>query len=151
MEKAATEEEFRDLFLTELDPDWRCKRDWLNQKRDLSDDTDEETRSNAVKSIAKYVVAMDFAENVLNLNGITIGEPIGGRLDDPLVNIPVNPQDCDPDEGNSEDEGQYHKVEGLAKPLSPISQFPPLVPECDLIQVEPVWVKRNEVFLQVYQ
>ena len=29
--------------------------------------------------------------------------------------------------------------------------FPPLVPECDPFWVEPVWVKRNEVFLQLYQ
>ena len=38
---------------------------------------------------------MDFAENVINLNDITLGEPIGGRLDDPLVDIHVDPRDFD--------------------------------------------------------
>ena len=33
VEKATTEEGFRDLFLTELDPDWRNKRDRLDQLR----------------------------------------------------------------------------------------------------------------------
>jgi hypothetical protein len=98
VEKATTEEGFRDLFLTELDPDWRNKRDRLDLKRRTTEEMDEETRKDIGKSFAGYIVALDFAENVLNLNDITLGEPIGGRLDDPLVSISVNPIDCSPDD-----------------------------------------------------
>jgi hypothetical protein len=95
VEKATTEEGFRDLFLTELDPDWRNNRDRLDQLRSSPDEIDEETRKEIAKSFAGYVVALDFAENVINLNDITLGEPIGGRLDDPLVDIHVDPRDFD--------------------------------------------------------
>ena len=98
VEKATTEEGFRDLFLTELDPDWRNTRDRLDLGKRSTEEMDEETRKNVGKSFAGYIVALDFAENVLNLNDITLGEPIGGRLDDPLVSIPVNPIDCSPDD-----------------------------------------------------
>jgi hypothetical protein len=98
VEKATTEEGFRDLFLTELDPDWRNKRDRLDQVRCSTDEMDEETRKDVAKSIAGYVVALDFAEKVLNLNEISFGEPIGGRLDDPLVDISVDPRDFDPED-----------------------------------------------------
>jgi len=98
VEKATTEEGFRDLFLTELDPDWRNKRDRLKPERCATEEMDEETRKDVGKSFARYIVALDFAENVLDLNDITLGEPIGGRLDDPLVSIPVNPIDCSPDD-----------------------------------------------------
>ena len=98
VEKATTEEGFRDLFLTELDPDWRNKRDRLKPERCATEEMDEETRKDVGKSFARYIVALDFAENVLDLNDITLGEPIGGRLDDPLVSISVNPIDCSPDD-----------------------------------------------------
>ena len=98
VEKATTEEGFRDLFLTELDPDWRNKRDRLKPERCATEEMDEETRKDVGKSFAGYIVALDFAENVLDLNDITLGEPIGGRLDDPLVSISVNPIDCSPDD-----------------------------------------------------
>lgn len=95
VEKASTEEGFRDLFLTELDPDWKNNRDRLDQLRSSSDEIDEETRKEIAKSFAGYVVALDFAENVINLNDITLGEPVGGRLDDPIVDIHVDPRDFD--------------------------------------------------------
>ncbi|HEX7444795.1 MAG TPA: hypothetical protein VF300_00245 [Methanothrix sp.] len=98
VEKATTEEGFRDLFLTELDPDWRNKRDGLDQARSSTDEMDEKTRKDIAKSIAGYIVALDFAENVINLNDINLGEPIGGRLDDPLVDIHVDPRDFDPED-----------------------------------------------------
>jgi hypothetical protein len=98
VEKATTEEGFRDLFLTELDPDWRNKRDRLDLERCATEEMDDETRKDVAKSFAGYIVALDFAENVLNLNDITLGEPIGGRLDDPLVDISVDPRDFDPED-----------------------------------------------------
>jgi len=98
VEKATTEDGFRDIFLNELDPDWRNKRDRLDLERCATEEMDEETRKDVGKSFAGYIVALDFAENVLNLNEITLGVPIGGRLDDPLVSIPVNPIDCSPDD-----------------------------------------------------
>ena len=98
VEKATTEEGFRDLFLTELDPDWRNKRNRLDLERCATEEMDEETRKDVAKSFAGYIVALDFAENVLNLNDITLGEPIGGRLDDPLVDISVDPRDFDPED-----------------------------------------------------
>ena len=98
VEKATTEEGFRDLFLTELDPDWRNNRDRLDQARSSTDEMDEKTRKDIAKSFAGYVVALDFAENVINLNDINLGEPMGGRLDDPLVDIHVDPRDFDPED-----------------------------------------------------
>jgi len=97
-EKATDEEGFRDHFLTELDPDWRSKRDWLNQETCKSEETDEKAVKDIAKSLAGYAIALDFAENVLDLNDIKLGEPIGVRLDDPLVSIPVDPRDCDPED-----------------------------------------------------
>jgi len=98
VEEATTEEGFRDLFLTELDPDWRNKRDRLDLERRSTEEMDEETRKDVGKSFAGYIVALDFAENVLNLNEISFGEPIGGRLEDPLVDISVDPRDFDPED-----------------------------------------------------
>jgi hypothetical protein len=98
VEKATDEEGFRDHFLTELDPDWKSKRDWLNQETGKSEETDEEAVKEIAKSFAGYAIALDFAENVLDLNDIKLGEPIGVLLDDPLVSIPVDPRGCDPED-----------------------------------------------------
>ena len=37
-----------------------------------------------------------FADSVISLNDIKIGEPVGDKLDDPLLDIPVNSSDYDP-------------------------------------------------------
>jgi hypothetical protein len=37
-----------------------------------------------------------FADSVISLNDIKIGEPVGDKLDDPLLDIPVNQRDYDP-------------------------------------------------------
>lgn len=98
VEKATDEESFKDHFLTELDPDWKSKRDWLNQETCKSEEKDEEAVKEIAKSFAGYAIALNFAENVLDLNDIKLGEPVGVLLDDPLVSISVDPRVCDPED-----------------------------------------------------
>jgi len=96
VEKGATQESFRDLFLTMLDPSWKDKREKFKELQDSSEEVDEDAGQDVIKSIAEWIVAMDFAENVLEINDIKLGEPMDGRLDDPLIRIPVNPADYEP-------------------------------------------------------
>jgi len=96
--EGATQESFRDLFLTKLDPGWKEKRDKFKELQDSSEEVDEDTRLDIIKSIAEWTLAIDFAEKVVEINDIKLGEPMDGRLDDPVINIPVNPADCEADE-----------------------------------------------------
>ncbi|MCK9405734.1 MAG: hypothetical protein M0Q47_04920 [Methanothrix sp.] len=96
LEKASNDEELRDLYLTELDPDWRTKRDRMNEK-DL-EEADEKTRDEIFESLAYSIVAMDFAKDLYNLNNLKVGEPAGDRLDDPVANIYIKPQEADPED-----------------------------------------------------
>jgi hypothetical protein len=96
LEKASNDEELRDLYLTELDPDWRTKRDRMNEK-DL-EEADEKTRDEIFESVAFSIVALDFAKDLYNLNNLKVGEPAGDRLDDPVANIYIKPQEADPED-----------------------------------------------------
>ncbi|VVB67995.1 Uncharacterised protein [uncultured archaeon] len=98
MEEGATQESFRDLFLTMLDPSWKEKRDKFKELQDSSEEVDEDARLEVIKSIAEWAIALDFAENVIEINDIKLGEPMGSRLDDPVISIPVNPADYEDDE-----------------------------------------------------
>ncbi|MDQ1312777.1 hypothetical protein [Methanothrix sp.] len=96
LEKASDDKELMDLYLAELDPDWRTKRERMNEK-DL-EEADEKTRDELFESLAYSIVAMDFAKDLYNLNDIKPGEPIGDLLDDPVINIHLKSQEVDPED-----------------------------------------------------
>jgi hypothetical protein len=98
IEKASTQDDFRDLFLSELDPNWRDIRDRFSPQADSSEYMDGKTPEEVGRSMAEYILALSFAEDVLNLNNITLGTPIGSSFDDPVVNIPIKHNDFNPDD-----------------------------------------------------
>ncbi|MCX6677049.1 MAG: hypothetical protein NTU95_03780 [Methanothrix sp.] len=98
VEKASTQDDFRDIFLTDLDPDWREIRSRFSLLTDPTEDMDEMTPEEVGKCMAEYVLALSFAEDVLNLNNITLGMPIGSSFDDPVISIPVKRNDFDSDD-----------------------------------------------------
>ena len=98
VEKASTQEDFRDLFMGELDPNWREIRDSFRLQKDSSEDVDEKTPEEVGKSMAEFILALSFAEDVLNLNNVTLGMPIGSSFDDPVISIPVIHNDFDLDD-----------------------------------------------------
>jgi hypothetical protein len=98
VEKASTQDDFRDLFMSELDPNWREIRDSFRLQKDSSDGVDEKTPEEVGKSMAEFILALSFAEDVLNLNKIILGMPIGSSFDDPVISIPIRHNDFDPDD-----------------------------------------------------
>ncbi len=94
LEKAPLEKDIRDLYMTELDPEWRGKRERINELK--SKEADEETREELMKSLAFFIVAMDFAESLIDLNDFEPGAPIGDQFDDPVISINVDLKDVDP-------------------------------------------------------
>ena len=98
VEKASTQDEFRDLFMSELDPNWREIRDKFRLQADSSEDMDEKTPEEVGRSMAEFIFALSFAEDVLNLNKIPLAMPIGSMLDDPVISIPIRRNDFDPDD-----------------------------------------------------
>lgn len=98
VEKASTQDEFRDLFMSELDPNWREIRDKFRLQADSSEDMDEKTQEEVGRSMAEFIFALGFAEDVLNLNKIPLAMPIGSKLDDPVISIPIRRNDFDPDD-----------------------------------------------------
>ena len=59
---------------------------------------DEKTPEEVGRSMAEYILALSFAEDVLNLNKITLAMPIGSSFDDPVISIPIRRNDFDPDD-----------------------------------------------------
>lgn len=96
LEKAPLEKDIRDLYMTELDPEWLAKKERINKLH--SEEADEKTREELLGSLASFIVAMDFAESFLDLNDVKLGAPIGEQLDDPEVSIHVDPQEVDPED-----------------------------------------------------
>lgn len=96
LEKAPLEKDIRDLYMTELDPEWMAKRERMNELD--SEETGEETREELLKSLALFIVALDFAESFLDLNYVKPKAPIGDQLDDPVISIRVDPQEVDPED-----------------------------------------------------
>lgn len=96
----ATQENFEELFLRELDPLIMEKRDRIielsknpesfsPEERETLKFSSEEWISNAL-FISK---ASTFAGMVMSQNDIKIGEPLENKLDDPVVEIEVDPDD----------------------------------------------------------
>jgi 6-pyruvoyl-tetrahydropterin synthase len=96
----ATAENFEDLFLKGLDPLMMEKRDKIlalsedpeslsPQEQETLKFGSDEWMNNAI-SIAK---ARTFSDMVLDLNDIKIGEDVGSKLDDPIIEITIDPDD----------------------------------------------------------
>ena len=120
---SSTKEEFDESFLRELDPQMMEKRDKIlalsendegsigetseksndDSSEDASEDASEESESldfdtdSWLKFMLSSGKAQSFANSVLSLNEIEVGEPMGEKLDDPLLEIPVDPDDYDPE------------------------------------------------------
>jgi hypothetical protein len=97
-EKASTQDDFRDLFLGDLYPHWREVSSRFVLKADSKEEMDEKTLEDVSKSVGEYNLALCFAENILNLNNITLGIPVGSLFDDPIISIPVKRSEFDPDD-----------------------------------------------------
>ncbi|HUS75403.1 MAG TPA: hypothetical protein VMY43_05275 [Methanothrix sp.] len=99
----ATPENFEDLFLKELDPLMMEKRDRIlalsENPESLSPEEmeslkfgSEEWKDNALSTSRARI----FANMVLFANDVKIGEPFENKLDDPVLEIMVEPEDYDP-------------------------------------------------------
>lgn len=105
LSKKPNPDDFRDLFLTELDPGWVTRNEKfaeiIDNQSELpdegratdSDKPDDKLEDLDFKGIAAWVVAFDFALAVLSRNDIEPGEDVGDRLDDPILRIRVNEED----------------------------------------------------------
>jgi hypothetical protein len=96
----ATPENFEDLFLKELDPLMMEKRDKIlalsENSESLSPEEGEALKfgSEEWMNNALFISrARIFAGMVLSLNDIKIGEAIENKLDDPVIEITVDPDD----------------------------------------------------------
>ena len=96
LEKAPLEKDIRDLYMTELDPEWMAKRERMKELD--SEDTDEETKEDLLNSLALFIVALDFAESLIDLNDFEPGAPIGDKFDDPVISIHVDSKEVDPED-----------------------------------------------------
>lgn len=101
--RSTTQEEFEELYMKELDPTSMEKRDKILALCENSDNLSEDEKESLDFSSKEWMsfllrsgTATLFAKSVLSLNDIKIGEPVGDKLDDPLLDIPVNPRDYDP-------------------------------------------------------
>lgn len=102
--RTKTEEEFDELFMTELEPTMTEKRDKIMALSESPDSLSEEEKEalefNSTEWLGFLIrsgKAQVFARSVLSLNDIKIGEPVDNKLDDPLLDIPVNARDYDPE------------------------------------------------------
>lgn len=98
LEKASTQDDFQDHFLSELDPNWREIRSRFSMQADSTEEMAEMTSGEIGKSMAEYILALSFAEDVLNLNNITLLVPVANSFDDPIISIPVKRNNFDPDD-----------------------------------------------------
>ncbi len=102
-----TDKEFNDQFMNELDPSFEDKKKkMLLLKEDPESLTEEErnyisqSSNDWISDILKSIGSISFAKSVLDDNGIKIGDAFENKLDDPLLNIPVDPDDYDPQPEN---------------------------------------------------
>jgi hypothetical protein len=96
----ATAENFEELFLKSLDPLMMEKRDKILALSENPDSfSPEEVESlkfgsdEWMKNALSIARARTFSDMVIDLNDIKIGEDVGSKLDDPIIEITVNPDD----------------------------------------------------------
>jgi len=103
--EGAGAEEFTDRYISLLDPSWKEKREvmagFLEGDPDIVDEASgppEEMMGQAA-DLLKVLEAIHFMGNALELNGIEIEDGPRGELGpDPLLRIPIEPDEADPDE-----------------------------------------------------
>jgi hypothetical protein len=103
--KGAKPDDFKDSFLSELDPRWVNRKDRLAEiienlsaasdegRPAGSDNPDEKLDELDLKCITTSVIAFDFAVATISRNDIEPGEDVGDRLGDPILRIRVNEED----------------------------------------------------------
>ncbi len=89
LEKGANAETFEDLFLEEVVPGWKENLAKFRLIKESEAKADEESQDSLARIWAECIVAVDFAQKVIDLNEIEFGSPVGELLDDPLISIPV--------------------------------------------------------------
>ena len=101
--RSTTEEEFEELFMEELDPTMTEKRNKIQALSEDPESLSEAERESLEFNSTEWLgfllrsqEAKHFALSVLSLNDITIGEPLDNKLDDPLLDIPVDASKYDP-------------------------------------------------------
>jgi hypothetical protein len=100
--EGADAEDFTDRYLSALDPSWKEKKEetagLLEGGLDEGGGSPEETMERVADLLDK-LEALQFLDSALELNEIDVeGDPRGELGDDPLFRIPVDPDDCDPDD-----------------------------------------------------
>lgn len=119
LEKGAVDETFRDIYLNELIPNWNEKLEKFRAPRDppkemnegsvevgeisgdadeISGEADEEVQDDLLETMIESIVSIDFAEKVMDLNELEFGSPVGNLLDDPVISLPADPDDCGSDD-----------------------------------------------------
>lgn len=96
----ATHDNFEDLFLKELDPLMMEKRDKIlalsDNSESLSPEEEESLKFGSEEWMNSSLLvsrARIFSDMILSLNDIKIGEAIENKLDDPIIEISVDPDD----------------------------------------------------------
>jgi hypothetical protein len=107
LSRGAKPDDFRDLFLSELDPAWNERKDKLSEifkdPNALSDEElkdshemlSEKLSSSEQKTLYELISALDFALSTLSRNEIEPEEDVGDRLDNPIIRVKVDEQDCE--------------------------------------------------------
>lgn len=98
-------EEFTDRYLSLLDPSWKEKEDGMagfledgTVSSEGGDDSPEGMVERA-KDLLEMLEAIQFMGDALNLNDIEIGGEAGAQMgDDPVLRIPVDVDEVDPDD-----------------------------------------------------
>lgn len=98
----ATPENFDDLFLKELDPLMIEKRDQIlalsKNPESLTQQEGEPLKFGSEEWLESSLLisrARSFSGMIFSLNDIRIGEPVENKLDDPLLEIRVDPEEYD--------------------------------------------------------
>lgn len=102
--EGADAEDFTDRYLSALDPSWKEKKEetaGILEGGPIASEEEgvspEEMMERAADLLEK-LEALQFLDSALDLNEIDVeGDPRGELGDDPLLRIPVDPDDCDPD------------------------------------------------------
>jgi len=107
----ATSENFREMFQIELNPAVNEKKMQLQEmiEEALSEDDlfegvlerDTPTFATIMAKLFEISLAESFADSVLLCNEINIGEDVGERLDDPILQVPYDPEDYDDENPSS--------------------------------------------------